>query len=351
VVLPALSFSREADTRSIYVIATKPVPRWAISGGKLLGVGWGLAAALAVMGAGAACAARLALHAEARRAEDPEVVRLNLEFRREQFPAPWPPAPSGNEKPRPIRLGRGQSKSYILSVPEKESGRQWLVVRLHARPANPLLNVARVGFTCGGGRREVFAQRDRPVDVPVECSAVDARGNLVVSLAPAPDPQGNLQPVVLDARGGVALAVSGNGLELTLAKSLLLLWFQLMVVAAVTLAAAGALSFPVAAVAGASTAIFGQLSGLAVGLLHESVRVGAEGSAGSPLGQFLRKLASGELELLPDFEKSSAADFLARGDFVPWSFLAGGVLFLLGLRVLPVALGGALAFARREVGR
>jgi hypothetical protein len=250
-----------------------------------------------------------------------------------------------------VKLDRGQLRSYVLRVPESERGRPWLVVRLHVRPANPLLNTARVRFTAGGESRGVFVQRDRPVDVPVKGSAVDGRGDLAVSLAPEPDPQGSVQPIVLDPRGGAALAVAGNGLELTLAKSLALLWLQLMVVAAMTLAAAGALSFPVAVVAGASTAIFGQLSGLAVGLLHESARIGAEEAAGgSALGQFIRKLAGGELGLLPDFEKSSAADFLARGDFIPWSFLAAGVLGLLVLRVLPVALVGALAFARREVG-
>jgi hypothetical protein len=64
----------------------------------------------------------------------------------------------------------------------------------------------------------------------------------------------------------------------------------------------------------------------------------------------LRKLAAGELALLPDFEKASAADLLARGDFIPWGLVAGGALALLVLRALPAALVGALAFSRREVG-
>jgi uncharacterized membrane protein len=153
----------------------------------------------------------------------------------------------------------------------------------------------------------------------------------------------------------VSLAISGDSLETTLAKSLGMIWLELMVIAAVTLAASASLSFPVAAVAGLSTAAFGQLSGLAVNLLREAVAIGAASGeapahAAGGLDQALRTLAAGLLSLLPDFERTSPGDFLAWGNVIPWSFIAAAVLGLLVLRAVPMALVGALAFSRREVG-
>ena len=353
VAVPALTFGRETDTRSIYAIVTKPVPRWAISGGKLLGVGLALAVALCLLGAGVATAARIAMAAEARRAANPEVVRLNLDFRKDRFPAPPLAADGAAARPRAVRLERGQSQSTVLDVPEGEGRGGWLLLRLHARPANPLMSAVRVELQCGDWKPEepISALRDRPREVPVPSWAV-RDGKLPVRIAPVADLQGNVYPVAMSSRGAVALAVAGDGLEATLAKALALLWFQLMVVAAVTLAAAGSMSFPVAVVVGAAAAVFGQLSGLAVGLLRQSVELGGrEAAGGGPLAQLFRKLAAGELALLPDFEQNSAAEHLARGDFVPWSLLAGGALVLLLLRALPAALIGALAFSRREVAR
>jgi len=351
VVLPALSFSRETETRSIFVIATKPVPRWAVFGGKLLGVGLALAAAMALMGAGISTAARLAMAAEARRAADPEIVGLSLTFRRDVFPDQADRAAAGPDgRLRPVRLVRGQSRTTVLRVPREELGGRWLVLRLQAQPADPLMTAARARLTCGEWSQTATVLRDRPASVPIPVSAV-RDGLLAVSVAPEPDTAGNVHPLLTHPRGAVALAVAGDGLETAVAKALACLWLQLMVVAAVTLAAAGSLSFPVAAVAGAATAVFGLLSGLAVGLLRQAVEAGARDASGGAVAQLMRKLAAGALSLLPDFERCSAADSLAGGDFVPWGLLAAGVLSLLVARALPAALVGALAFTRREVGR
>ena len=357
VALPALSFGRETETRSIYAIATKPLPRWAILGGKLFGVGLAMAAALAMMGAGISVAARLAMADEARHAEDPEVVRLNLDFRQDVFPEQPPgeggtgSGPSSPRKEAPPRLIRaGGSSSCLLAVPERERGRKWLVLRLHAMPADPLMSTAPARIDCGEWSCRTAALRDRPVDVPVPASLV-RDGRLAVRIAPLPNAQGDVLPLAISPRGAVSLAVARNGLEATLAKALALLWCQLMVVAAVTLAAAGSVSLPVAAVTGAAMAAFGQLSGLAVNMLRQSVEAGAGTGSPGMASQLLRKLAAGELALLPDFGGASAAEFLARGNAVPWSLLAAGALTLVILRALPAALVGAVAFSRREVGR
>jgi hypothetical protein len=162
---------------------------------------------------------------------------------------------------------------------------------------------------------------------------------------------------------------TGNGLPATLAKSLGMVWLQLTIVAAVTLTAAGVLSFPVAAVAGTAAALAGHLSGLAVGILRNALRIGREVAAGehvhtatcghvhgepveevSLLGQLIRQEVAGLLTVLPDFEAASASGFLATGDYVPWRFITAGVISLLLLRTLPVALLGCLFFSRKEVG-
>jgi len=362
--LPALSFSREMETRSIYVVTTKPVPRWVIYSGKLLGVGLALGLTVAALGLGALVAANLALAEESRRARregrDPEHVWLTAYHSRLDTRPPLVPRPDGR-LPRGETFYRGGRRHYTLDVSRAEMRRKWLVLRLYAGPANPRIQSAPARVYCGGKTYEVNLDRSIPYDLVVPASAVRG-GKLTVGLEPTRDVEGINRGLYLPPRGPVALAREGNGLVMTLAKSLGLVWLQLLVIAAVTTTAAAVLSFPVAAVTGAAAALTGQLSGLAVGILRGALKIGQtaaeQGGPGSPgaveeasvLGQMVRQTVAGLLSVLPDFEAASASGFLAAGDFVPWRFIVAGVISLAVLRALPVAALGCLVFSRREVG-
>jgi hypothetical protein len=368
VALPSLTFSREMETRSIYVTATKPVPRWVLYTGKLLGVGLALGGALAVLGVGAFVAGGAALVGEASRAErrgqNPDHVWLTAYYSRVDARPRLQRLPGGGW-PKPEIFYRGQKLSFSTEVPEEALEGDWVVVRVHAGPANPRIQTAPARVHCGGAVYPVNVDRSIPVDLVVPASAV-RKGRLVAELEPVLDVEGINRGLRTDPRGTVALAVRGDGLGGMLAKTLGMIWLQLLVIAAVTLTAASVLSFPVAVVSGVTAAITGHLSGLAVGILRHALAVGkhmaaksgggATGAGGealeevSPLGQLVRQEAAGLISILPDFDAASTADFLASGSYVPWRFITAGVLSLLVFRTVPVAVLGCWVFSRKEVG-
>ncbi len=372
VALPALTFSREMETRSIYVAATKPAPRWVIYTGKLGGIALALAVAVAALGLGALAAVHFSLWGGARRARaegrDPEHVWLTAYYSRRDTRPPAAPGPGGRRR-RPATFYWGKPRRFTVRVPASERGRKWLVLRIHAGPANPNIQTSPAEVRCGGRVYRVNVDRSIPVDLVVPGSAAKD-GSLAVALGPVEDAEGINRGLHLPARGPVAVAAAGDGMTVTLAKSLGLIWLQLLVVAAVTLTAASALSFPVAAVTGVAAAITGHLSGLAVGILRYALRTGKDVAAGghvhgpgcgcghgdgpagevSALGQLVRQEVAGLLAVLPDFEAAGTSEYLASGDYVPWRFMAAAVLGLLVLRTLPAALLGCLVFSRREVG-
>jgi hypothetical protein len=373
VALPALTFSREMETRSIYVTASKPAPRWVIFGGKLLGVLAALTVSVAFLWAGGLAAANAVLMTEARRAaaagRNPEHVWLTSYFAR--IDERKRPAPDGERAPRPEVFYRGQKREYSLDVYPKDCEGRWVVLRVYAAPADPSIQAAPALVRCGGAEQKISVNRSFPVDLVV-AAPPGGSGKLHVVLEPTLDMEGINRGLRTDPRGTVALARAGNGLGVTLAKSLFAVLLQLTIIAAVTLAAAAVLSFPVAAVTGTAVAMAGHLSGLAVGILRGALRKGQQIAAGghvhgpgcghsarevakeavevSLLGQLVRQEVAGLLSVLPDFEAASASRFVAAGDYVPWQFMTAAVISLLVFRTLPVVVLGCLVFSRREVG-
>jgi hypothetical protein len=364
VVLPALSFSRELETRSIQATVTKPVPRWVIYAGKLSGIAAALGLVLAALGCGSLFAGLMAVRSEAQRAAEaggnPDHVWLTAYYSRVDLRPELKRGPDGR-LPRAEVIHTGRRFSRSIPVPAGEARQGWLVLRVYAGPANPMLQSAPAKLTCGEQEYRINVDRSVPRDVVVPASAVRG-GALEVDLEPVRDREGHDRGLRNDPRGTLVLAARGDSLAGTIAKTLGMIWLQLMVLAAITLTAATAMSFGVSVVAGVAAAMAGHMSGLVVGILRGALaagkRVAAAGHGGgghdavevSPLAQLVRQEASGLLGLLPDFGAASTSDFVAAGDYVPWSFVLAGVLSLLVLRVLPLAALGCVLFARREAG-
>ncbi len=371
IALPALSFSREMETRSIFVTATKPAPRWTLYVGKLGGVAAALALALVALGVGGYIAGNIALRLEVEKAVAAggraEHVWLTGYYSRIDSRPPLGRLPDGTRRRSQV-FYVGDSRKFTLPVNPDDYQGEWLVLRVHAGPANPMIKTAPARITCGGQSHDVLLDRSVPLDMIIPHSAVED-GNLEVTLEPVLDTEGINRGLRTDPRGAVSVARAGNGLGGSLLKALGLIWLQLLVVAAVTLTAASVLSFPVAVVSGVATSLTGHLSGLAVGILRNALHVGqslaggadVHGGAGhgvggaeaeqvSALGQVIRQGAAGLLGILPDFEAGSATDFVAAGTYVPWRFIAAAAVALLLLRAVPAAVLGCVVFSRREVG-
>lgn len=364
VVASALTFARESETRSIQVSAVKPAPRWAFFCGKLWGMGLVLAAALAAAGAGTAAAVRIAAAQESARLRasggDAGAVRRSLRFWRERFPDEPSATDVGGGPARAgsvAALRPGQSLEQVIRVSRAEAAGGELLLRIHARPSVMYVTAAAASLEVGGRSYPVRIPRSGLAELAVPAAAASG-GVLKATLRPAANYDGSVGTLEVPVRGAVALACGSDSLEAALLKGLAAVWMQLMVVAAVTLAAAGVLSFPVATVAGLVTALAGHLSGLAGAFLSgPAAPLGqAGGAAGAAAGAgaanaLVRQWVSGMIGLFPDFERTSCSEFMGRGDAAPWSFLAAAVLGLLVLRMAPAALAGCAAFARREAGR
>jgi hypothetical protein len=395
IVLPALTFTREMETKSIYVGTTKPVPRWAFFSGKLLGVSLGLGIVLLLFGCGGFLAARLAVRSEVRLAtealenahevaakqqkaraagnsettENREQVRDLIAFSQDpeklQNPEHIPviatrswidtrPAlqelPEG-EHHRFKVIKVGASQSFVVQVNPADILDSWLVIRVHARPAHPKVHSAPAILECGDIKRYIHIRRNSPVDVVLPANAVKG-GQVQLKLLALADFEGNNHGLESAPRGTLSVARAGNSLAGILGKNLLLIWFQLLLLSTITMAAAAFVSFPVALVVGATTSICGMLCGTAAGILRMSMV--AHGSdqikSSGGLAELLRIEMAGLLTLMPDFDATNGGDYVAHGVYLPWDFILAAAVSLLLLRGIPAIFFGCYMFMRREVG-
>jgi hypothetical protein len=369
VALPAVGMAREHESRSLYVLVSKPVPRWTLFSGRLLATALALAVVVLAAGLGGAGAALLAMRGDAARAGHEAGEKLWL--------AAWyargderPPLPDGPGRPSAERYYRGRRLSLELPVGPDDVVGDWLVMRIHARPAEPMFESSPVAVTCGGREYRVNVGRSFPLDLVLPASAVSG-GRLAVGLESLLDSEGQDRGLCTDPRGTVVLVRSGDSLPVTLLKSMALIWMQLLVVATATLTAAAVMSMQVSVLVGGATAVAGHLSGLAVGVVRGALAAAARvpggdvhvhgpacgqecGVGAAPALDFVQQLprhgAAGLFSLLPDFEATGAADYISAGSRIPLSLLVMAVLVLLVMRAVPLAVLGCLVLRRREVG-
>ncbi|MEM8784174.1 MAG: ABC transporter permease [Planctomycetota bacterium] len=178
--------------------------------------------------------------------------------------------------------------------------------------------------------------------------------------------------VAFNAADGMEMLYHVGGFETNLAKGMAVLWFRLMFLAMLGIAAATFLGFPTACL------LCGMVFGAAVGAgyLRESLdQYGA--FAADDLGwwqtvigvfaAFFEKLTAGEfwdafkvivrtigeafLLFVPDLSQYSPTPLIADGKAVTWSLFGGALLWVGGLWTGLLGLLAAWLFGRREVAR
>ncbi|MEM7577319.1 MAG: ABC transporter permease subunit [Planctomycetota bacterium] len=436
ILLCARSVARELESKVAFTTLTKPIARWQYLLGKWVGVTGLNAVLLAVAGVGiyaftmsiAQTPAQDRLDAAAvqdsvltaRVSTRPDEVsegqiRRSLEERldllRLQEPNLYTAVDPATGERRPIPAEdlpenlaspiQAQVISEWLSIPPRSSSTyrfsglsdaarygDFLQLRFkpEARGATPPDRRLQLWFRANGRELPfILEQGGEVLESPMPRVAED-KFALIRIPVDAVSPQGTLDleifnggrgapaqgTVAFNPADGMEMLYSVGGFEVNLAKGLALIWFRLMFLAMLGIAAATFLGFPTACLL--CGLVF--VAAVGAGYLNESLDQYAAFAAAdlnawqTVLGvviTFIDKLATGEFwdafkviirtigELftlvVPDLSTYNPTPLLADGKAVTWSLLAGGFLWVAAIWTGILGLVAAWAFGRREVAR
>lgn len=235
-------------------------------------------------------------------------------------------------------------------------------------------DVVQLGLRANGRPVELSAlKQDVPSHLTLPSALIDDNGRLALEVFNAPTHQGQPQvSVSFKPTDGLQVLYAAGSFEGNLARSLLVLWVRLMFLAAVSLAAAALLSFPVAvllglmvyAVAAASGYLTESLSYYAV-LPSQNLPLwdrilGVPASVVSTLGSgdvlgaikiIVRVLGEGFTWLVPSMGDFNPAPLLMEGKVVPWSMVGWAVVKIGLMYALPAFVVGYLLLRSREIAR
>ncbi len=381
ILLSGLALTTEIESKTIYLVETKPVPRWAHFLGTYLGIVAAVALFIAAMGAVTYLLTRGTIwREEAKAGSSPVPLDLSREVLRPRTERPaareevFLPAegaeaarwsrvepPERGERTKPVSVKPGGSYRWRFIVP-KGSADDVLTFRLRLRAGLAIHFEAEleVRNPDPGGpslRRRLTLAADRAADVPVERRYVGSDGAVELLVHNT----GRFsEPTDLRVLPGhsMKLAAAGDPFGLSLAKVLLLLLFRMAFLAAVIAAATTFLSFPVACTVGGVTAFAGYTLPLVREALQWAASRASEPVAASDGGGMISSLLQKLATLLeyalrapfPTFDESSAASYLTNGLSVPWALVGAGFLWLVLARGGVCVIIGILVYRRRELG-
>jgi len=420
--LAAWTVSREIESRQVYTTLTKPVSRAEYLAGKWLGLALLNLVLVAVAGAGVYGYTRTLAEGPRQNVDDAVAVREQVLTAR-AVAKPAPPADlrtAFTERLRRLRqsepetygevgdpveavpsdlrrqienevlsrwyaLGVGTPRTYRfegLGEAESDGG----IVQLTIKPkaaSSTADNRVYLEITANGeylpvpdgrGRRPVWSLADdTPHTLNIPASWIDGDGVLEVRVINRRSPTAATTPTVtFNLADGVEVFYRAGSFEANLARSLLILWMRLLVLAALGLCAATFLGFPVAAVSG----VLIYIAAAGSGYIAESVQqyaafpgkdaplwdqivgvpslVWEKATAGEvweAVKVVVRLIGQAFLLVVPDLSAYNPTPSLADGRLVPWPYV-GKAAVSLGL-VWSLALGGLgyAIFRRRELAR
>lgn len=382
------TLARDVEECQVQMVAVKPVARWQIWLGKWLGLVTLNAALLAV--AGGVLFALVHWRAEKLPAAQKEILNRELLIGRASFTPEKPDLEKLVEQELEARLARAEpldaaqtaklraaireQMTALAQIIAPMQGRRWMIDlgrtkdSLRGRPMQ-----LRVKFLSSdpaaaplGRRHKMFwqigvpgtAQLQRgegalpPEEVhefPLAPDLFDENGALNIECHNREEQTAMLVP--LD--GGVEVLYRESGFGLNFARGLAVIWLWLALLAALGLAAASFLSFPVAAFLAMSALAVFLSGGMLAGAL-ESTATGAVDEHGRALKVSLveraaRPLIKSLFAVASLAESASPVEALSTGRSITWAALGMSFVQIL------VILGGALAavgmvtFTRREL--
>jgi len=406
--LATASICSEIERQQVHVTDSKPLHRWQFLVGKLLGIVVMCCALLFVMSGAALGLVRYMTRERQYPGLDEREARLKEEQRQKVFHEvfvarssrkPSPPDVSGRVETELKRLEEGDLKrlggpeqarriltlrltQWALSVPprskkhwivrglkppsETEKGRIYLRFKLFAPGAGDLVAGRWTVWRPMPGQEK--EQGTGPVkfiplypirgrckpgtyqELPLPASAVNEDGSLHISYT-------NLEPrntVAFALEDGLEVLQKTEGFLPNYYRSLMVIMFHVVLLAALGLMAGSVFSFPVASL----LVVF--IFGLGIGgpwflALMRSVSSAFRIEDNPRLGHLLNWLVDGFLRLVfkivPHFGKYSPLESLVTGRLVGWPFVAEAGAMMVFIKGGIATLIGVFFYARRELAR
>lgn len=387
VFLSAASLSNEIRGKQIFMIASKPIPRWQFFAGKWLGIVTLNAALLLLTGLtvwgftiylktrpttvpgdieGLTSEVLSARHGVVSEKPDfsilvDERIRKLREEGRLENANPDSEAEIRRQIQDDLRktwwaIGPNQGREFEFKnlLVDREQG--W--VHIHMKPLTPTGVddlTWKIWYQAGDrndpntmapeGQMEVVAERF--VSIPISTRAVNADGTLFIRMANM-DPKNTM---IFESDDSFTVLYDLGTFHWNLFRALSVIWCRLAFLTVVGLTASAFLSFPVGCMACFLVLIVASSSGF----LSEAIEWARPLQYGVDplwLGRTLvRGAASGFLWLVPDFSKFDPVENVVDGRVVPLMWVIHSFVILVLLKGLIVGILGSVIFTRREVAQ
>jgi hypothetical protein len=358
--LSALSVSRELEARIMHTIGAKPVPRWTILAGKALGF-WAIQLCFVAVLIGFTAALVRAVPARAETRAPTALVHTGTwdDLERNALTTRTYAAPvlQANSQADYAFIKAGGSKSWQFDVPAADgSARGQRTLRLVVSSTNTFVSHVdgvRTVVADESGKtlldRTDTLPQGRVVEFPFDSPHPGTLGlSVTLSMTQIGGPK-----LIVSQKSGVRIGTRADAFATNLTKSAALLAIQGLLLALITTAWSGVLSFSVSVALGVILLLGGELSRQVVELLQgETQRLlqsGLEAGEREYQMQVVRQIER-LLSMLPDFHAGGGPGFFVEGQYLPWLAIAHAALMMGLVRGLGWALPGFWSFQRREVG-
>jgi len=388
VFLACSTLAGEIRLRQVFMIASKPIPRWQFFAGKWLGITLMNAAILAVTGAlvlggtwylksrptfpddrQAAQAEVLTVRYGAKISEPDFNALVDERIRRLREENRLQDVSEGGRRTirddiydelktnfRTIRPGEVREYTFKGLLVDREAEDTWLHLRFKPKSSAGVEDVMFYARWQCGDPRDVNTLTEtgeggfivnRFHEVPVPAWAVNTNGELIVRVQ-------NLtirDTIVFEGTDTFELLYGIGTFHWNLVRALSIILCRLAFIAALGLAASTFLSFPVAAMVTFLVLMVATASGFLSEAIAQSAPVGTNPDPMWFLGPVLRPIASLFVTVVPDFSKFDAAETVVAGRVVPLIWVIQSVVKLVLIQGLILGAFGAAVFTRRELAQ
>jgi len=392
VFLACLALSDEISKKSIFLVATKPIPRWQFFAGKWLGISvlnamLLLVSAVAIIAAVKYLGARPTTVPGDRETMQFEVlnVRHGQQLKAPEFTAEieqWirqqreqgrldEISARGEAGVREERremlqkswrsIGPNQTRTFEFSIPDVAIDREkegWLHLRFkptHAGGLSELMFQAYV--VCGDPAEpetltpEAFAEYpvDRFATMPIPSYAVNSKGVLMIWMR-------NLDPqysITFEGNDSFELLYGVGTFHWNLFRAVCIIWCRLAFLALVGLLLSSFLSFPVACMGAFLVLIVGSMTGFLGTAVEwtDPTRTFANEPGFWIVWSGLEYLARGFMWLVPDFSKYDPGGNVVAGRIVTLNWVLYSLIVLVLVKGLIVGVLGSVILTRRELAQ
>jgi len=378
------TLSRDIEECQIQLVATKPIPRWQIWLGKLLGIITLNIMMLAV--SGAAICFLLIYRAEKLSEKEKTILRNEVLVSRSSLKEPPPDIKPTverilNERLKTVSLNPDEIRDLRKQIEEQVKAAHQIVPKDYRREwvidASKAMDSARLGrplylrvkfyaaqptygasYLClwriGSDKspKAIEFEQNLPAETfnefPIPPEVIGSDGKLVINFI-----NRNQTALLFPLDEGLEVLYYEGGFTLNFVRGLLIILFWLVLLAAMGLAASSFLSFPVAAFTTMSVMILFFSSGMLRSSIEEQTVFGRDHETGKPVNPYLDSIMlpvfKFTLRIVDLAQSFSPVDYLSAGRTISWFDLLKAflqvVVFLGGV----FSIIGITAFYRREL--